>query len=131
MGRGGAPDPLEMLDIQKNRPALQSFDDYGAGVQSMLSILNVLLLYGIVSVAPPCGRDTGSTLGFGTAAPFALRFVAHLVLLDHAFAPHIEHPTKTSVWLLFVPDPDQKPPLIASLLLCIYVKYSRTFWSQH
>lgn len=109
-----------MHDIQKNRSALQSFDDYGAGVQSMLSILNVLL-YGVVSVAPPSGRDTGSSLGFGTAAPLASRFVAHLVLLDHAFAPHIVYPTKTSVWLLFGPDPDQRPPLIASLLLCIYI----------
>jgi hypothetical protein len=44
LGSVGVPDSADMHDIQKNLPVVQSFANYGAGAQSMLSILNELLL---------------------------------------------------------------------------------------
>jgi hypothetical protein len=62
--------------MQENLPVVQCFDDNGAGVQSMLSILNVLLPVVLLLM-----DKTGSTPGFESAALFASGFVAPLLLL--------------------------------------------------
>ncbi len=123
-GSAGAPDPPDMHDIQENLPVVQSCYDDGAGVQSMLSILNILLPAVLLLLMDETG---GSTPGFETAALFASGFVAPLLLLEYAFESHIVHPTNPSVCGLLMPDP--KIALKASFLL-IYMEYSKSYCSQ-